>query len=254
MLQKIKAIKKNLRKVKIIDNKYFSDKSLPGYYSVSIVIATLDRPDDLKECLSSLFNQTFCRKVEIIIVDNNPLSGLTSSVVNEFPEIKLVQETRKGLSYARNKGIIEAKNEIIISIDDDVIISAGWLESLIAPFIDEDVAAVTGNVYPFELVTKPQKFFEEYGGLGRGEQNFIVNKEWFDNFIFRAVPTWEIGATANAAFRSSIFKNSKIGLLEEVLGPGMPSGVGEDTYLFYKILKEGKSIVYLSDAYVMHKH
>lgn len=34
----------------------------------------------------------------------------------------------------------------------------------------------------------------------------------------------------------------------------MPSGVGEDTYLFYKILKAGYTIRYEPTAYVWHNH
>ena len=34
----------------------------------------------------------------------------------------------------------------------------------------------------------------------------------------------------------------------------MPSGVGEDTYVFYKALKEGYTLVYEPKAYVWHRH
>ena len=60
--------------------------------------------------------------------------------------------------------------------------------------------------------------------------------------------------TANAAFRTSMFHDPQIGLMDEALGPGMPSGVGEDTYLFYKVLKAGYTIVYEPAAWVRHKH
>jgi cellulose synthase/poly-beta-1,6-N-acetylglucosamine synthase-like glycosyltransferase len=74
------------------------------------------------------------------------------------------------------------------------------------------------------------------------------------SFSGDAVPTWHLGATANAAFRSSIFTDREIGLLEEVLGPGTPTGVGEDTELFYRVLRAGHSVVYQPDAYVWHDH
>ncbi len=54
--------------------------------------------------------------------------------------------------------------------------------------------------------------------------------------------------------RSEGFRHPGIGLLEESLGPGTPTGVGEDTYIFYKILKEGFTIVYEPKAFVWHKH
>jgi cellulose synthase/poly-beta-1,6-N-acetylglucosamine synthase-like glycosyltransferase len=68
------------------------------------------------------------------------------------------------------------------------------------------------------------------------------------------VPTYGLGATANAAFRASIFNHPHIGLLDEALGAGSPTGCSEDTYLFYKVLKAGYTLVYVPSAYVWHKH
>lgn len=221
--------------------------------AVSIVVATFDRPNDLRECLSHLVNQQSSREIEIIVVDNHPASGLTSPVVAEFPEVKLISEARRGLAYARNKGFLASSGEILIATDDDVIAPPDWLEKLIAPFDDPKVMVVTGNVLPWRLETRAQRLFEAYGGLGRGDLKRIVDGEWFKH-CRSAVPTWSLGATANAAFRRSIFDDPQIGLMHEALGPGMPSGVGEDTYLFYKVLKAGYSIAYEPEAFVWHKH
>jgi O-antigen biosynthesis protein len=222
--------------------------------SVSIVIATLDRPDDLRRCLQAVLQQATSRAVEVIVVDNNPTSGLTPPVVAEFVSVRLVQESRRGLAYARNAGILASSGDIVVATDDDVTAPPSWLERLVAPFTDPGVMAVTGNVLPLELETAAQRLFELYGGLGRGFERRRFDRAWFTGFTRRAVPTWEIGATANAAFRASIFEDPEIGLLEEALGPGMPSGVGEDTYQYYKILNAGYLIVYEPDAYVWHRH
>jgi hypothetical protein len=68
------------------------------------------------------------------------------------------------------------------------------------------------------------------------------------------VPTWKLGATANAAFRTTIFSHPHIGLLDEALGVGTPTGCSEDTYLFYQVLQAGYTLVYEPTAYVWHKH
>jgi GT2 family glycosyltransferase len=227
---------------------------LPNDVSVSIVVATLDRPDDLQNCLRCLQKLNTSRPVEIIVVDNNPSSGKTPPVVAQFPGVVLVREARKGLSYARNAGIVASSGEIIVATDDDVTIPPDWLERLIAPFARHDVMVVPGNVLPFELDNQAQQYFENYGGLGRGFEPFEADGNWFESFYLTAVPTWEIGATANTAFRASIFAHPQIGLLEETLGPGLPSGVGEDTMLFYNVLKAGYRIVYQPEAYVWHRH
>jgi GT2 family glycosyltransferase len=42
--------------------------------------------------------------------------------------------------------------------------------------------------------------------------------------------------------------------MDEALGAGTPTGCSEDTYVFYKILKAGHTIVYEPSAYVWHRH
>lgn len=227
---------------------------LPPEIPVSIVVSTYDRPEDLRNCLRYLKGQNTPRQVEIVVVDNHPSSGRTPLVASEFQDIVLVREERKGLAYARNKGITASAGDIIVTTDDDVSVPEDWLEKLIAPFVREHVMAVTGNILPLELETRAQQLFEAYGGLGRGFEPLEADGEWFESFRRSAVPTWTLGATANAAFRASIFCHPDIGLMDEALGPGMPSEVGEDTYLFYKILNAGYTIAYEPSAYVWHRH
>jgi GT2 family glycosyltransferase len=229
-------------------------EALPDDVSVSIVVATFDRPDDLRNCLKHLTAQKTCRAIEIIVVDNHPESGLTPPVVSEFPEVVLVKESRQGLAYARNAGFVAGNGEILIATDDDVTFPPDWLEKLICPFARPDVMIVTGNVLPIELDDPSQQAFENYGGLGRGFDKFEVDGNWYELFPHKPSPTWSLGATANAAFRASIFHHPDIGLMDEALGPGMPSGVGEDTYVFYKVIKAGYTIVYNPKAFVWHKH
>ncbi len=226
----------------------------PVRFSASIVVATFDRPDSLRECLGSLCRQQTSRSFEIVVVDNRPQSGKTPPVVAEFPGVRLVSEPRGGLSYARNTGFAASTGDIFVCTDDDVIAPQDWLENLLAPFSRNDVMLVTGNVLPAELESPSQVEFENYGGLGKGFQRREFNRKWFDSFRRKAVPTWTIGATANAAVRATILQDPAVGLLDEVLGAGTPAGCSEDTYLFYKTLKAGHTIIYEPTAFVWHKH
>lgn len=227
---------------------------LPATVPVSIVVATLNRPQDLYGCLTCLTQQHTERPLEIIVVDNDPASGQTWPVVTRFPGVKYVAETRRGLSYARNAGILAGSGEIVVCTDDDVVMETDWLEKLLTPFVDDEVMIVTGNVLPREMETEAQRRFEEYGGLGRGFVRRRYDADWFGAFRYTAVPTWELGATANAAFRALIFDHPQIGLLDEVICTGSPTGIGEDTLLFYQVLKAGYAVVYEPAAFVWHNH
>ena len=119
-----------------------SAATLPANIPVSVVVATYDRPDDLRKCLHCLVNQASPRPVEIIVVDNHPASGLTAAVVAEYPSVVLVNEPRKGLAYARNTGFSASRGDIVIATDDDVTMPSDWLEKLVAPFVNPDIMAV----------------------------------------------------------------------------------------------------------------
>ena len=221
--------------------------------AVSIVVPSCDRPDDLRACLRSLLAQESPRRIEILVIDNRPDRGTARGVAREFPGVVLIEERRPGLSYARNGGFAAATGEILIATDDDVVAPPDWIEKLVAPFARPEVAAVTGHVLPLELETESQRRFEQYGGLGRGFEPLEADRGWFERFR-GAVPTWQLGATANAAFRRKALADPAIGLLDEALGAGTPTGCSEDTDLFYRILKAGRSIVYEPSAYVWHRH
>lgn len=229
-------------------------EQFPVRLSASIVVATFDRPDSLRECLSSLCRQQTSSSFEVVVVDNRPQSGKTPPVVAEFPGVRLASEPRGGLSYARNTGFAASTGDIFVCTDDDVIAPPDWLENLLAPFSRNDVMLVTGNVLPAELESPSQVEFENYGGLGKGFQRREFNRKWFNSFRRKAVPTWTIGATANTAVRAAMLRDPAVGLLDEALGAGTPAGCSEDTYLFYKTLKAGHTIIYEPTAFVWHKH
>ena len=221
--------------------------------TVSIVIPTRDRPNDLRECLRAIFAQETDRRVEIIVVDNHPESGMTPPVVAEFSGIRLVTEPRRGSAYARNRGLLATRGSIIVWSDDDVVAPAGWLEGLLAPFDDPTVGVVTGNIIPFQLNASAERLCESCCSLSAGAEPFTVDGYWFQASP-DSVQGWEFGTTANVAVRTSVFSDAAVGLFAESLGPGTPIGAGEDPYFFYRVLKAGYRLQYLSDVWVWHKH
>src|SRR5580698_6759291 len=108
---------------------------------VSIVIPTCARERQLERCLLALLRQSSTRKIEIVVVDNSPRSGRTRELIERFPQVRLVIESRPGLSCARNAGIRAAHGEIVVFADDDIEASPDWIENLLRPFERPGVAA-----------------------------------------------------------------------------------------------------------------
>lgn len=218
----------------------------------TIVVTTCHRPNELRRCLESLSATRTTRPLQIVVVDNRPSLGSAAPVVREFPGVELVLEHRAGSSNARNAGIAAARGELIAMVDDDMRVSPDWLEQLLAPFARADVMAVTGNTLPARLETDAERLLEVYGGFGRGFYARDYDSAWFHRRRWRAVPTWQIGGSGNAAFRASVFCD--IAQFDRTLGAGVPTGVGEDTKLFYDILHAGFTIAYQPAATAWHYH
>ena len=98
--------------------------------SVSVIICTRNRPDDIVAFLFSLSQQTYT-DFELIVVDssyqplqnNEQFNNVTKSFENRYNYL----HTDPGLTLQRNKGVSIARGEIIYFFDDDVILQPDYL-------------------------------------------------------------------------------------------------------------------------------
>jgi GT2 family glycosyltransferase len=219
--------------------------------TVSVIICTRDRPDQLAHCLRSL--QTLVTPPqEIIVVDNAPSSDATQTLVAQYPQVHYVHEPRPGLSVARNAGLRVATGDLIAFTDDDVEVHAHWLEQLRPAFRDPAVMAVTGLIIPAKLDTEAEQVFQRGStGFGWGYRPLVFDHRFFAEMKPLGVPVWRIGAGANMAFRRSIF--AEVGGFDPRLGAGA-SGCSEDSELWYRLLAAGWSCRYEPTAVVYHHH
>lgn len=125
----------------------------------TICIPTYNRSESLSVTLDSLAKIKIPKnkKYEILIVDNNSTDD-TSLIIGSYTNIfgnniRIVNEYKQGLNYARNKGLNSAKGDIICFLDDDVVVNKEWLVNLSKTFDNYDVDVVGGKaylIYPFK--------------------------------------------------------------------------------------------------------
>jgi GT2 family glycosyltransferase len=225
--------------------------SEPVNGSISVVVCTRNRPEELARCLRSLQNLSPVPQ-QIIVVDNAPNSDATRQIVAQFSGIQYVLEPRPGLSVARNTGICHSIGDIIAFTDDDVLVHPDWIGRLQPGFQDPRVMAVTGLMLPAELETEAQLIFHKgAGGPGWGYRTITFDPQFFADMKSRGVPVWRIGAGANMAFRRKAF--DLVGYFDERLGAGA-SGCSEDSEFWYRILAEGWLCRYEPSAVIYHYH
>lgn len=88
--------------------------------TVSVLIATCNRPEQLSRAIQSVLEQTY-QEFEIIVVDDG-LEKRAEDVVAQFVDERIIyikHEKNKGCSAAKNTGIREARGIYIAILDDD---------------------------------------------------------------------------------------------------------------------------------------
>jgi GT2 family glycosyltransferase len=222
----------------------------PNNKTVSIVICTRNRPEQLARCLQSLQNLSQ-QPHEIIVVDNAPVDDATMQVA-KIAGVKYVKEPRPGLSIARNTGIRYSTGEIIAFTDDDVVVHPDWIIRLQQAFDDPKVMSVTGLVLPGELETEAQVMFEKHlGYFNFGYQPKTYDSEFYQFTKIFGAPVWRIGAGANMAIlRQAV---SLVGEFDERLGAGA-AGCSEDSEFWYRLLAVGWKCRYYPASVVYHYH
>ncbi len=110
----------------------FIDSSFePGL--VSVIIPTYNRAHFLKECIQSVFEQTY-RKFEIIIIDDGSTDN-TEEVVNTIKSkyanqnLKYYYTKNEGAPSARNKGLTQSSGEYIQYLDSDDLLLPSKIQS-----------------------------------------------------------------------------------------------------------------------------
>lgn len=217
---------------------------------LSIVIATYNRAVFLERTLRSLDGQTApARTWECVVVDNNSqddTSARFSAFAADHPELQLrmVRETRQGLSPARNRGIAESRGVCVAIVDDDELLNAEFVASYL-DFFDTrpDALVAGGRVIPEYMEGRPRWM------SGFTEQPIANPTDWGDSV--REFPAGHIPAGGNMAFRRDVFE--RVGGFDPSLGrTGTTLLGGEESDLFERLAHRGVRFWYVPGAIIRH--
>ena len=120
------------------------------HITVSVIIPTYNRKEELAKLLRSLNKQTLSpSSYEIIVVDDGSEDGTVEWLLEHKEQLTVslscYTQVRGGPGTARNLGMEKAVGEIFAFTDTDCIVQPEWLERLIEPFSSEEVGAVGGS-------------------------------------------------------------------------------------------------------------
>src|ERR1039457_2304533 len=116
---------------------------------VSAVVATYNRREALRCCLTSLFNQDVpAESYEIIVVSDGCTDG-TSEMLNSLRSLRefvVIEQENRGKAAAVNAAVNVASGEIILVLDDDLVCDRGMIAAHSAAHTNGVPALVFGRM------------------------------------------------------------------------------------------------------------
>jgi len=118
---------------------------------ISVVIPVYNEEKYIDQCLSML-NKQIVKADEIIIVDNN-CTDKTIRIAKKF-NVRIIEEKKQGMIFARNKGFNSAKGDIVARTDADAIPPKNWVKKIKNNFKKYKIDALTGPIVFYDLAIK----------------------------------------------------------------------------------------------------
>ncbi|MBI5195721.1 MAG: glycosyltransferase family 2 protein [Nitrospirae bacterium] len=227
-------------------------------FKSSVIIPTYNRPEELKNCVKSLLEQTV-KPYEIIIVDDGNLKELPFEKECKEAGIRYLylKKDTPGLTASRNLGIKASTGDIIFFLDDDVVLYSDYTEKILAVY-EEDAGGKIGGVggaitnpKPLKLIQRLRRIvniiflisgFQEGKVLASGfSTNYgatgsPIRKKTEVDFLSGGVSSFRRGLFDSFAFDTGFFHKYRI---------------GEDKEFTYRVSRKYK-LIYTPDAKLLH--
>jgi glycosyltransferase involved in cell wall biosynthesis len=220
---------------------------------LSVIICTRNRPQSLEQTLQSIAESAReCDKnsFEVLVVNNGD-SLETKDIKNNFSSdlpLRFANESRPGLSFARNSGLAIAKGEWILWTDDDVTVDKLWLKAYISAITRfPDVSVMGGPITPSFSEPPPRWLIT---GQPHIRIAFASRTDEDVSEVFQKEEPAPFGA--NFAIRRSVALKFPF---DTKLGrhPKWPTRGGEESTVIQSILSAGGTGRWLRDAKVIHR-
>lgn len=142
---------------------------------VSVIIPVYNGARHLRDCLESVFAQTY-RPLEVIVVDDGSPDE-SGAIAQSFPEVRYIRQENQGVATARNNAIAVARGEFYAFLDQDDIWTPEKLRLQMRYLLDHPEIGYT--------LTHQQFFLDDGATL----------PPWFRKELFSTVHAgWVLGA------------------------------------------------------------
>lgn len=149
---------------------------------ISLIIPVFNVEEYLEECLESIINQSFS-DYEVILVDDGSTDksrSIIKTYEKKFNKVKILYQSNKGVSEARNLALKHAMGEYVLYIDSDDFLKTNMLEVMVdkANRTEADII-ICNYIFYYEENNENNRIFN-YNIL---EDNMYSSEEIIDMMI-----------------------------------------------------------------------
>nr|MCU0344129.1 glycosyltransferase [Ignavibacterium sp.] len=118
---------------------------------VSIIIVNYNSTEFLKDCLDSIEKFTTGINFEIIVIDNNSMTGDFDELLKYHDKITLIKNNvNRGFGAANNQGVKAAKGKYVLMLNNDTIL----FENSVKKVFDFDESLEGENIIGCKLLNE----------------------------------------------------------------------------------------------------
>ncbi len=209
------------------------------YYKglVSIIIVNWNGKHFLKDCLSSVYKQSY-ENIEVIFVDNASKDGSIEFVKENFPEVKIIENNKNyGFAIGNSIGLKFCNGEYIYLLNNDTELHSETIQKYVNAIGPQNVAGVCGKI--LSLTNRDKCIFTLPKIHSRTGKAIWIND---DSPI---TPVDYLSGCSMILKREII---DKMGFLDKTY-----FAYFEETDLCARIIRAGYDLIYVPDAYTWHK-
>lgn len=202
----------------------------------SVVIPVFNRPDEVKELLNSLTDQSF-KNFEVLIIEDGS-SIPCEDIVKEFREqlnILYYFKENSGQGFTRNYGFERAKGDYFIVFDSDCIIPPNYFQT-----VDDFL-----ELNPVDAFGGPDSAHASFNALQKAISYSMTSP--FTTGGIRGNKK-HVGTFHPRSFNMGISK----GVFEKTQGYKL-TRMGEDIEFSIRVINSGFKTALIQDAFVYHK-
>ena len=169
---------------------FTQNSNAPRPIMVSIIVINWNGKRFLRECLQSLYEQTY-QDMEALLIDNYSTDG-SREMLSEYATRSRLFYNPKNIGYcgAANLGIVESRGDYLLILNPDVVLSPDYLRKLVLCAEQHpQVGSITGKLLRFDhqtLDSAGQFLRNNLTPLERGYNQTDIGQHNVAEYVFSA--------------------------------------------------------------------